>query len=103
MPRASWYDVKYNGKINKQEMRKYLAYTMKVPVDAKRKRREVASSTSFASNIIFKVGTQTECANPKNKSVACNAPIFTGASYRSVYLIEELIIPFLLMACLCHY
>ena len=97
LPRASWYDVNYRKEINKNLMRKYLAYTILLEVTQKnettpavRKRRAteentttgVVPSTSQLTNFQFEIGTQTECPEPRNVDIPCNGPVDESVSYR---------------------
>lgn len=88
LPRASWYDVNYKKDINKNYMRKYLAYTVKVEVGkknattVKRRRRRATTNSTNELNLDLEIGTQTECPSPRDKSIPCNGPVQPGVTYR---------------------
>nr|XP_047135447.1 protocadherin Fat 1 [Hydra vulgaris] len=79
LPRISWYDVVYNPNVNKNKMRKYLAYTITIPkiqLNNTRKRRDT-SATNQLYTYPVNFGTQAECKDPKNSTLPCNGPLPT--------------------------
>ena len=95
LPRISWYQVNYESNINKNGMRKYLAYTIKVPtneqggvsptVTTRRKRRAIETSNGTVfdpNNFELEIGTQSECPEPRNRNIPCNGPVPDNQNYR---------------------
>jgi len=94
LPRLSWYQVNYQPNINKNGIRKYLAYSITLEPDAqasgdgkRRKRRDIeaGNGTVFdpaSSNFEFEIGSQSECPDPRNKNVPCNGPVQKGKKFR---------------------
>ncbi|XP_065647446.1 protocadherin Fat 4 isoform X2 [Hydra vulgaris] len=79
LPRISWYDVVYNPNVNKNKMRKYLAYTITIPkvqLNNTRKRRDTSGANQLYTYPIS-FGTQAECKDPKNSTLPCNGPLPT--------------------------
>jgi len=80
LPRISWFDVNYKGDFNKNEMRKYLAYTYIAEVteqnQTRRRRREVSTDSNSEDPDTFKfvVGAEGECEDTTSVNVPCNAP-----------------------------
>ena len=88
LPRLSWYQVNYQPNMNKNGLRKYLAYTVNLPANQQqpsRRRRDIGNQTGtdpITQSIEFEIGTQTECTNPRNKDVPCNGPVRDGQKFR---------------------
>ena len=85
LPRLSWYQVNYQANINKNGLRKYLAYSVtlekevEVSEQGTRKRRSVDPQS-----VQFEIGSQSECPEPRNKDVPCNGPVKKGKKFRLV-------------------
>ena len=91
LPRLSWYQVNYQPNMNKNGIRKYLAYTVKLgqsdqqqsPGSRKRRAIDSQNGTVFdPQSIQFEIGTQTECEDPRNPDVPCNGPVREGQKFR---------------------
>ena len=99
LPRLSWYQVNYQANINKNGLRKYLAYSVTLgaqqPLQAKRKRRALDSQNGTIfdpQSVQFEIGSQSECPEPRNKDVPCNGPVQQGKKFRFAQMTN----------CYCH-
>ena len=89
LPRLSWYQVNYQPTMNKNGIRKYLAFTVnlqdeesqKNATGGSRKRRDTEIQNTDTS-IQFEIGMQTECVEPRNRNIPCNGPVRDGQKFR---------------------